>query len=348
MNTVLLVILIVAVLALVAMQLRPKSAPVTDVPVTPAAPVLDPESLLAPVREQIQNIQNALSASRTAAAEEKATLLAEFKNVSEQNNRLFEQGNRLNQATIQISTALQGTGVAGDWGELQLQRTVELAGLTENISWVDQDSVDGDEGKLRPDLVVHLPTGRKVVVDAKAPKIDFENSPNAGAVQAEALKTHISKLATKDYSRFVEGAVDFVVLFVPTEGILATALTEKPDLSEFAIRSRILLATPMTLLAMLRSVEYGWKQVAQAENAAQIAKEAAELSDRLATFVDHFNKVGSGLTTAINNFNNAAGSLERSVKPQARRMKELGVHANKELTETKEIADSNRVVSWGD
>jgi DNA recombination protein RmuC len=345
MNTVLLVITIVLIGALlVSNVVRGKTAP--PPPVAPPAPILDPESLLAPVREQIQVIQSALADSRAAAAEEKATLLAEFKNVSEQNNRLFEQGNRLNEATIQISTALQGTGVAGDWGELQLQRTVELAGLTENISWVDQDSVDGSDGKLRPDLIVHLPNGRKIVVDAKAPKIDFGNSPNAGATQAEALKVHISKLANKDYSRFVEGAVDFVVLFVPTEGILATALTEKPDLSEYAVRSRILLATPMTLLAMLRSVEYGWKQVAQAENAAHIAKEAAELSDRLATFVDHFNKAGSGLATAIDHFNKAAGSLERNVKPQARRMRELGVHANKELADTKEIAEANRVVTW--
>jgi DNA recombination protein RmuC len=347
MNTVLLVIVIVLVVALLISSVtRGRIAP-TPV-AAPPAPILDPESLLKPVREQIQVIQNVLADSRAAAAEEKATLLAEFKNVSDQNNRLFEQGNRLNEATIQISTALQGTGVAGDWGELQLQRTVELAGLTENISWVDQDSVDGSDGKLRPDLIVHLPNGRKIVVDAKAPKIDFGNSPNAGAAQAEALKTHISKLATKDYSRFVEGAVDFVVLFVPTEGILATALTEKPDLSEYAVRSRILLATPMTLLAMLRSVEYGWKQVAQAENAAHIAKEAAELSDRLATFVDHFNKAGSGLATAIDHFNKAAGSLERNVKPQARRMRELGVHPNKELADTKEITDSNRVVTWDD
>jgi DNA recombination protein RmuC len=347
MNTVLLVITIVLVCALLASNVM-RGKPTPPTPVTPPAPILDPESLLAPVREQIQVIQSALADNRAAAAEEKATLLAEFKNVSEQNNRLFEQGNRLNEATIQISTALQGTGVAGDWGELQLQRTVELAGLTENISWVDQDSVDGSDGKLRPDLIVHLPNGRKIVVDAKAPKIDFGNSPNAASTQAEALKVHIGKLANKDYSRFVEGAVDFVVLFVPTEGILATALTEKPDLSEFAVRSRILLATPMTLLAMLRSVEYGWKQVAQAENAAHIAKEAAELSDRLATFVDHFNKAGSGLATAIDHFNKAAGSLERNVKPQARRMRELGVHANKELADTKEITDANRVVTWDD
>ncbi|MFM7488989.1 MAG: DNA recombination protein RmuC [Actinomycetota bacterium] len=347
MNTVLLIVAIVLIGALGLINLsRSRQTPPIQIPAP--QPLLDPETLLAPVREQIASIKADIAETRLKATGDQTKLLGELQRVSEQNNRLFDQGNKLSEATIQISTALQGTGVAGDWGELQLQRTVELAGLTENISWVDQDTVSGDEGKLRPDLIVHLPNGRKIVVDAKAPKIDFENSPNAAATQAEALKSHIVKLANKDYSRFVEGAVDFVVLFVPTEGILATALTAKPDLSEFAIRSRILLATPMTLLAMLRSVEYGWKQVAQAENAAHIAKEAAELSDRIATFVDHFNKVGTGLSSAIDNFNKAAGSLERNVKPQARRMRELGVHSNKELADTKEIAETNRSVSWDD
>ena len=129
---------------------------------------------------------------------------------------------------------------------------------------------------------------------------------------------------------------------------MATALTSRPGLSEESIKLRVLLATPMTLLAMLRAVEYGWKQVAQAENSAHIAKEAAELWDRLATFVDHFNKVGSGLKTAIDNFNAAAGSLERTVRPQARKMRELGLTVNKELNDTLELAPTERTVTWTD
>jgi len=350
MNIIIITLLVVAIALIAALGfvnvVRTRPTPAGQV--APPSPFFDPETLLAPVREQIASIKADIAETRVKATGDQTKLLGELQRVAEQNNRLFDQGNKLSEATIQISTALQGTGVAGDWGELQLQRTVELAGLTENISWVDQSTVTGDEGKLRPDLIVNLPNGRKIVVDAKAPKIDFENSPNAAATQAEALKVHITKLATKDYSRFVTGAVDFVVLFVPTEGILATSLTEKPDLSEFAIRSRVLLATPMTLLAMLRSVEYGWKQVAQAENAAQIAKEATELSDRIATFVGHFNAVGSGLSTAIKNYNNAAGSFEKMVKPQARKMRELGINTNKKLEETKEIAETNRSVTWDD
>lgn len=346
MNTVILV-LVGILCVLVALNLV-RNRPVPAPPPVPVTPTLDPETLLAPVREQIQSIQRTLADTRQATVQEQTALMSEVRKVAEQNIQLFEQGNKLNVATTQITTALQGTGVAGDWGELQLQRTVELAGLTEHISWIDQHRVEGEVGKLIPDLVVHLPSSRKVIVDAKAPKIDFENSPNAGAKQADALRDHINKLAGKDYSRFVDGAVDFVVLFVPTEGILATALTERPGLSEEAIRSRILLATPMTLLAMLRSVEYGWKQVAQAENAAVIAKEAAELSDRLATFVDHFNKVGSGLKTAIDNFNKAAASFETRLRPQSRKMRELGVPAANDIAEMKEIGEVNRSVTWDD
>lgn len=346
MNTIILV-LVGLLCVLVALNLV-RNRPIPTPPPAPVAPTVDPETLLAPVREQIQSIQRTLADTRHAAVQEQTALMSEVRKVAEQNVQLFEQGNKLNVATTQITTALQGTGVAGDWGELQLQRTVELAGLTEHISWIDQHHVEGESGRLIPDLVVHLPSSRKVIVDAKAPKIDFENSPNAGAKQADALREHITKLAGKDYSRFVDGAVDFVVLFVPTEGILATALTERPGLSEEAIRSRILLATPMTLLAMLRSVEYGWKQVAQAENAAVIAKEAAELSDRLATFVDHFNKVGSGLKTAIDNFNKAAASFETRLRPQSRKMRELGVPSANDIAEMKEIGEVNRNVTWDD
>ena len=348
MNAIILIVLgILCVLAALNLT-RGRTAPTPPPVATPVAPTLDPEALLAPVREQIGVIQKALADNRVAAAEEKATLLKEFQNVSVMNNRLFEQGTRLNEATIQISTALQGTKVSGDWGELQLKRTVELAGMTKHISWVDQAVTAGEDTNIRPDLIVNLPNGRRIIVDAKAPKIDFENSTNAAKVQADALKKHVRDLAAKDYSRYVDGAVDFVVLFVPTEGVLATSLTADPTLSEFAIGSRVLLATPMTLLGMLRSVEYGWKQVAQAENAAIIAKEAAELSDRLATFVDHFNKVGSGLKQAVENFNRAASSFETRLRPQSRKMRELGVPAANEISEVKEISEVNRSVTWDD
>lgn len=306
----------------------------------------NPEDLLAPVREQFRALQKDLNDTREASAKTQGALLEQLQTVSRQNHDLFRQGSELSLATTQISTALQGTGVSGDWGEMQLRRTVEMAGLTENVSFVEQETVSTPDGRLRPDMIVNLPDNRRIVVDAKAPLIDFSLNSDAAKKQADALELHIKDLSRRNYGAFVEGSIDFVVLFVPTEGILATALGERPTISEDAIRSRVLLATPMTLLAMLRAVEFGWRQIAQAENAAHIAKEAAELWDRLATFVDHFNKIGSGLKTAVDNYNAAAGSLERSVKPKARAMRDLGVTATKQLAETPEQHEPHRSVTW--
>lgn len=308
----------------------------------------NPEDLLAPVREQFRALQKDLNDTREASAKTQGALLEQLQTVSRQNHELFRQGSELSIATTQISTALQGTGVSGDWGEMQLRRTVEMAGLTENVSFVEQETVATPDGRLRPDMIVNLPDNRRIVVDAKAPLIDFSLNSDASKKQADALEAHIKDLSRRNYGAFVEGSIDFVVLFVPTEGILATALGERPTISEDAVRSRVLLATPMTLLAMLRAVEFGWRQIAQAENAAHIAKEAAELWDRLATFVDHFNKIGSGLKTAVDNYNSAAGSLERSVKPKARVMRELGVTATKQLAETPEQHEPHRSVNWND
>lgn len=306
----------------------------------------NPEDLLAPVREQFRALQKDLNDTREASAKTQGALLEQLQSVSRQNADLYRQGTELSVATTQISTALQGTGVSGDWGEMQLRRTVELAGLTENVSFFEQETVATPEGRLRPDMVVNLPEHRRIVVDAKAPLIDFANNVDAAKKQADALESHIKDLARRNYGAYVQGSIDFVVLFVPTEGILATALSERPRISEDAVRARVLLATPMTLLAMLRAVEFGWRQIAQAENAAHIAKEAAELWDRLATFVDHFNKIGSGLKSAVDNYNAAAGSLERSVKPKARAMRELGITTSKNLADSAEIEEPHRSVDW--
>lgn len=346
MEALLVILLVIAVGLLALIVVRQQSAARPGLPAAGAA--MDPETLLAPVREQISILQRSLNESRESAAHTQGTLLEKLHHVSDQNSQLWEQGRLLGTATTQISTALQGTGVAGDWGELQLRRTIELAGLTEHVSFVEQEHVATLAGVARPDVIIDLPNGRRIVIDAKAPLLDFGQAADAGKKQADALAAHVKALAGRNYSDVVQGSIDFVVLFVPTEGIMASALTSRPALSEEAIKQRVLLATPMTLLAMLRAVQFGWNQVAQAENAAHIAREAGELWNRLATFVDHFNKVGNGLRTAIDNFNAAAGSLERNVRPQARKMRELGVTANKELADTPELAQANRTVAWTD
>lgn len=334
---VLLVVIVGAVFASTVTR-RPK-APIT-------AGAYDPEVLLAPLREQIRTLQKELNDGRIDAAKTQGALFEQLQNMNTQAQELFRQGTELGRTTTQISTALQGTGVSGDWGEMQLRRTVELAGLTENVSFFEQENIITTDGRLRPDMVVNLPDSRRIVVDAKAPLIDFGNSADAAKKQADALEAHIKDLSKRNYSQFVEGSIDFVVLFVPTEGILATALSERPKISEDAVRMRVLLATPMTLLAMLRAVEFGWRQIAQAENSAHIAKRAGELWDAIATFVDHFNLIGSGLKTAVKAFDDAAGSLDRNVRPKARDMRELGITTSKEIAELKMPEEPHRIVDW--
>ena len=311
-----------------------------------AGGLFDAETLLAPLREQIRTLQKDLNDSRVDTAKTQGQLLEQLQGMNQQAQELFRQGVELGNTTTRISTALQGTGVSGDWGEMQLRRTVELAGLTENVSFIEQETVQTPEGRLRPDMVVNLPDSRRIVVDAKAPLIDFGNTADAAKKQADALDAHIKDLSKRNYGQYVEGSIDFVVLFVPTEGILATALSERPKISEDAVRLRVLLATPMTLLAMLRAVEFGWRQIAQAENAEKIAKRGAELWDALATYIEHFNLVGSGLKTAVDAYNKAVNSMEGNVRPKARDMRAFGLTVTKELKETKEQGLPNRDVDW--
>jgi DNA recombination protein RmuC len=344
--------LLLIVLALVAAGLaaalfvlirnRPAMAP---------APVPD-ESLgtLGAINQQLTDLGTAVRDLSAKTAQVEGGLKSEFNALVSKFDAVKNAGDELKVATLQISTALQGTGVAGDWGELQLRRTVELAGLTEHVSFVEQEHVmTEEERRKRPDVIVTLPEGRQVVIDAKAPKIDFAGTEGAAAKQAEALKKHIDDLSKRDYSAYVSNTPDFVVLFVPTEGILATALSEKPELSEDAIKKKVLLATPMTLLAFLRSIEWGWKQLKQAENAKEIVEEAVKLYERITTFADHFASIRSGLKSAVDAFNKAVGSYQSRVLPQGDRMTELGaaVAKGKELPDMDIAPDEIRELPEG-
>lgn len=340
METPFIVLLIVLMLVVLALVLR-RPAPAAP----PPAP-LDLEPLLAPIREQLQTVVGQVGAVQANAEGQFGVLGHQLRAIAEQNAKLESQGARLGEVTTRISTALQGTGVAGDWGEMTLRRTVELAGLTQHVSFVEQETIAIADGRGRPDLIVYLPQGRNVIVDAKAPLIDFDGRVDAAASQAAALKVHVNDLASRNYSAYLDGAVDFVILFVPTEGILATTLGHDPGLSEYAVSRRVLLATPMTLLAMLRAVEYGWQQVAAAENVRQIAVDAAELHDRLATFIDHFARVGSGLQTALSAYNSAVGAMQTRVRPQAVRMRDHGLRVGKELGDPQSIEVEARALEW--
>jgi DNA recombination protein RmuC len=242
---------------------------------------------------------------------------------------------QLSRETRNLVTALRRPEVRGRWGELTLRRVVELAGLSEHCDFTEQVQVQaGERGALRPDLVVHMPEARDLVVDAKTPldayldaiEAQDDNTRNAAlARHATQVEQRVRELGQKSYWEQFEQSPEFAVLFLPGDQFLSAALAERPDLLENALRQSIIIATPSTLMALLKVVAYGWRQAAASENAAEIRELGAELHRRLTTFVSHLQKVGRSLGNAVDAFNAAVGSMERNVLPQARRFPELGV-----------------------
>jgi len=309
---------------------------------------IDPELYLTPVRERLKEIQEKIDLSQRDAASTQATVIGELRSVTEKQNQLRDQGVELGRQTQIIATSLQGSGVVGDWGELQLRRTVELAGMTEHVTFEEEMRFETDDSFIKPDLIIHLHGGRDIVLDAKAPKINFEESPDAAKKQADALRTHVEKLSEKQYHKHVPNSLDFVIVFVPTEGILATAMSENPKLMEISTQHKILLASPMTLLAILKAVEYGWRLSKQNEFAKEIAAEAAKLCDHLADFVSTWNTAARGLQTAVTNFNTASSWFDNSLRTQVEKVKSLGINTAENPEELTGIDPQVREVKkWG-
>lgn len=236
--------------------------------------------------------------------------------------------------TRNLVTALRRPEVRGRWGELTLRRVVELAGLAEHCDFSEQAHVATESGALRPDLVVHMPDERNLVVDVKTPLDAYLEALEAGteevrrvalARHAQQVEARVRQLATKAYWAQFERSPEFAVLFLPGDQFLSAALAENPDLLDDALRQSIIIATPSTLIALLKAVAYGWRQAHVAENAATIRDLGQELHRRIGNFVGHLARVGQRLSAAVESYNGAVGSLERQVMPQARRFTELGV-----------------------
>lgn len=227
---------------------------------------------------------------------------------------------------------LQRPEVRGQWGEMHLERVLEITGMSERCDFCKQQAI-GEEGKLRPDVVVNLPGSKRIAVDAKATLqafLDMVEAPNEEAHQAKLhdfvihVRERIKLLGSKAYYQSLDGSPEFVVLYLPTEGLFSTALTLDAELLEYAERQRVVLAGPLNLIALLRSVAYGWKQDDVATNAREICKLAGELYSRLAAFGGHMTELGKQLDKSVGTYNAAVGSLERNVMPQARRVEQLG------------------------
>jgi DNA recombination protein RmuC len=298
---------------------------------------INPEQLLGPIREQIGVIVRRLDETSMALTETRTSISQELSNVLTVSQEVRGKNEELALTTERISTALQGTGVRGNWGQISLRRVAEMAGLSKHVLFSEQATTEDEEGKIIPDMVVLLPGGRRVVVDAKAPKIDLKGKKFSTAI---LLKNHINDLEKRKYGERYPGAVDFTVLFVPAEGQLSTALEEDQALSEYAFERKILLATPMTLLALLKAVEFGWKQSDQMDNVNKILQEAKILCERFGVIGEFFERVGESLNSAVIAYNESIGSFNERLKPQIRKIGDMGVDVKRSQRDFPEIGSN--------
>ena len=263
----------------------------------------------------------------------------------------------LQRETTGLVHALRGHSARGRWGELTLLRVVELAGLAEHCDFASQATVESDQARQRPDLIVHLPAGRTIVVDAKAPMeayldaaeaVDERSRADALKRHADNVRGHLRALGQKAYWNQFQPSPEIVVMFIPGESMFAAAAESDPGLIEFGVQNRVVMATPTTLIALLRSVEFGWRQERLAEGAQRISDLGKTLYDRLRKFAEHLSRVGKSLDGAVVAYNAAIGSLETRVLPTAREFPKLGAADGEEIGASKPVEATARRLTSAD
>ena len=303
------------------------------------------EHVVAPVKESLDRFGDRIREMEAGRITSQATM-------REQIEQLRVSGESLRRETASLSTALRRPQVRGRWGELHLQRAVELAGMVDRCDFNQQVHTTGDTGALRPDLVVNLAGGKHVVVDAKVPLDAFLDATSTDdpdeqaahlARHARQLRQHVDSLASKSYWARLPNSPEFVVLFVPGDAFLSHALESDPGLLEHAAAKQVILASPSTLIALLRTVAYAWTQEALAANAAEVHALGRELYDRLGTLGDHLDRLGRSLNSAVGSYNKAIGSLETRVLVSARRLRDLEV-TDQALATPQPIEDAARPI----
>ena len=260
--------------------------------------------------------------------------LSAYEQVTQQIKNLTQSEAELKTETSRLVQALRRPSTRGRWGEYQLRNVLEMTGMLEHVDFIEQETLDGEDSRSRPDVIVHMPGNKSVVIDAKTPldaylnlheAQDDEKQKQFAADHARQVRSHVNSLASKRYWDSLPVSPDFVVMFIPGEALYSVAFEQDPELFEYAISKKVLLCTPTTLIALVKAIAYGWQQEQITESAQLVANLGKELHQRVDKFVDHMDGLGKSLQRAVDRYNKSVGSLESRVLPTARRFEELGV-----------------------
>ena len=308
----------------------------------------DLESRQAAISELVSPLREAMERMDLTAKAVERDRLGSYASLTQQLQSMTEAHHRLQAETGNLAKALSAPTVRGRWGEMQLRRVVELAGMLERCDFQEQVSADTEDGWLRPDLVVNLPGGRRIVVDAKAPLTpDGDSHRGEGPVQARLVRDHMKRLGTKRYWEQFRPTPEFVVMFLPGESVFAQALRHDPELLDHGVHHRVLPASPTTLIALLRAAAYGWQHDQLAANVEEIGVAGRELYDRLMTLTKHFAGVGRGLGRAVAEYNRTVDALETRVLSAAERLRRLGAGSDRAAQPVSPVTTMPRRVADG-
>jgi DNA recombination protein RmuC len=295
-----------------------------------------------PVSEGLKKVQERFEALERQRAQAQGRLDEQLKQLSERTDLLAQEAGDL-------TAALSKPAERGNWGEIHLERVVEMAGLSRHSDFVTQDTRETDDGRQRPDLVVKMPGGKVVVIDSKAPGDSFHEALSVDSDaereallkrHAQQMRSHVTELNKRDYQSNYEETVELVVMFVPSEGIYQAALSADPDLYEFALTKKVVVATPTTLIGFLKAVNLGWRQEKMAQSAKAIAQTGEELHARIIKFLEHIGGVGQAINRTVTNFNGAVRSYDSRVAPSLRRLEELGIETSKEIPDLETVEET--------